>query len=94
MTSRPDLWPGLHGRLTLALVAGVLMLCGPALPLLAEDLGEARAAIERADEYSRKGDNRAARIELMNAIKAAPRLPARREPANNQLFRPMAMGRI
>lgn len=78
MTSRPDLWPGLHGRLTLALVAGVLMLCGPALPLLAEDLGEARAAIERADEYSRKGDNRAARIELMNAIKAAPRLPAAR----------------
>jgi len=62
----------------LAIVAGTMLLCGPASPLLAEDLGAARQAMARAQDYRAKGDNRAARIELMNAIKAAPRLPAAR----------------
>lgn len=78
MTSRPDHLPLSVRRLLLALAAGVALLCGPALPLLAEDLGAARAALARAQDYRAKGDNRAARIELMNAIKAAPRLPAPR----------------
>ena len=62
----------------LAIVAGTMLLCGPASPLLAEDLGAARQAMARAQDYRAKGDNRAARIELMNAIKAAPRLPGAR----------------
>ena len=62
----------------LAIVAGTMLLCGPASPLLAEDLGAARQAMARAQDYRAKGDNRAARIELMNAIKAAPRLSAAR----------------
>lgn len=64
--------------MTLALVACALLLGGPALPLQAEDLAAARQAMARAEEYRARGDNRAARIELMNAIKAAPGLPAAR----------------
>ncbi|MFN3475121.1 MAG: tetratricopeptide repeat protein [Blastomonas sp.] len=78
MTSRVDPRSGLGRRLTLALVACTLMLGGPAMPLQAEDLGAARQAMARAEEFRSRGDNRAARIELMNAIKAAPRLPAAR----------------
>ncbi|MCG6119694.1 MAG: tetratricopeptide repeat protein [Blastomonas sp.] len=77
MTSRADPRSGL-GRLTLALVACALLLGGPVMPLQAEDLGAARQAMQRAEDYRLRGDNRAARIELMNAIKAAPRLPAAR----------------
>lgn len=78
MTSRADSRSGFVRRLTLALVACALVLGGPAMPLQAEDLGAARQAMARAQEYRARGDNRAARIELMNAIKAAPRLPAAR----------------
>ncbi|WP_439469310.1 tetratricopeptide repeat protein [Blastomonas fulva] len=78
MTSRAEPRSGPGRRLTLALVACALMLGGPATRLLAEDLGAARQAMARAKEYRARGDNRAARIELMNAIKAAPRLPAAR----------------
>lgn len=62
----------------LALVAGALLLGGPASRLHAEDTGAARAAMARAEDHRARGDNRAARIELMNAIKAAPGLPAAR----------------
>jgi len=72
MTSRADPFPG--RRLLLALVAGALLLASQSGPLLAEDRTTARAAMARAAEYRARGDNRAARIELMNAIKAAPRL--------------------
>lgn len=72
MTSRADPFPG--RRLLLALVAGALLLASQSGPLLAEDRATARAAMARAAEYRARGDNRAARIELMNAIKAAPRL--------------------
>jgi hypothetical protein len=34
------------------------------------------------------------RAECSRLITAAARLPARSEPANNQLLRPMAIGRI
>ncbi|MDK2757776.1 MAG: hypothetical protein KYX66_13695, partial [Blastomonas fulva] len=78
MTSRAEPRSGPGRRLTLALVACALMLGGPATRLQAEDLGAARQAMARAGEYRARGDNRAARIELMNAIKAAPRLPAAR----------------
>lgn len=78
MTSRADPRSGFARRLTLALVACTLMLGGPATPLQAEDLAAARQAMARAEEFRSRGDNRAARIELMNAIKAAPRLPAAR----------------
>lgn len=72
MTSRAD--PYFGTRLVLALVAGLLLLAGLGGPLLAEDLAGARAAMARAADYRAQGDHRAARIELMNAIKAAPRL--------------------
>ncbi|GGB51325.1 tetratricopeptide repeat protein [Blastomonas aquatica] len=62
----------------LAFVSCALVLGGPAMPLQAEDLGAARQAMARADAFRAIGDDRAARIELMNAIKAAPRLPAAR----------------
>lgn len=78
MTSRADLRRGFALRLVLAIVACALVLGGPVMPLLAEDLGAARQAMARAEEYRARGDARAARIELMNAIKAAPRLPAAR----------------
>lgn len=78
MTSKADDTPGLAGRLVLALFAGTLLLGGPATRLQAEDTGAARAAMARAEQYRARGDNRAARIELMNAIKAAPGLPAAR----------------
>ena len=72
MTSRADPFSG--KRLLLALVAGLVLLASPGGPLLAEDLTDARAAMARAADYRARGDHRAARIELMNAIKAAPRL--------------------
>ncbi|WP_152414750.1 tetratricopeptide repeat protein [Blastomonas sp. AAP53] len=78
MTSRAENTPGLARRLMLALVAGALLLGGPASRLQAEDTGAAREAMARAEAHRARGDNRAARIELMNAIKAAPRLPAAR----------------
>lgn len=78
MTSRADHRPGLGKRLMLALVACALVLASPATSLQAEDMGIARQAMARADRYRAQGDHRAARIELMNAIKAAPRLPAAR----------------
>lgn len=78
MTFRPETSSGYVRKLPLALVAGVLLLCASSVPLLAEDLSAAREALARAEQYRSKGDNRAARIELMNAIKAAPRLPATR----------------
>lgn len=78
MTSRADSSSGLVRRLTLALAACALVLGGLGAPLLAEDLGAAREAMQRAEAFRAKGDNRAARIELMNAIKAAPRLPGAR----------------
>ena len=78
MTSRADPRSGFGRRLTLALLACALMLGGPAIPLQAEDLSAARQAMERAEAFRARGDNRAARIELMNAIKAAPRLSAAR----------------
>lgn len=62
----------------LVLAACALALGGLAVPLQAEDLGAARAAMARAEAFRAEGDNRAARIEMMNAIKAAPRLPAAR----------------
>lgn len=83
MTSTADriFLPGLSVRrlrlrlgLALALAAAAVMLTGAATALLAQDMGLARAAMERAAQYRAKGDDRAARIELMNAIKAAPRL--------------------
>jgi tetratricopeptide (TPR) repeat protein len=61
-------------KLWLALVAGGLLLGGAGASLQAEDMGAARQAMARAAEYRASGDNRAARIELMNAIKAAPGL--------------------
>lgn len=58
----------------LALTASAMLMGGLAMPLLAEDTGAAREAMARAEAYRANGDNRGARIELMNAIKAAPRL--------------------
>jgi tetratricopeptide (TPR) repeat protein len=78
MTSRVDPRSGFARGLTIVLIACALVLGGPAMPLRAEDLGAARQAMARAEEYRMQGDNRAARIELMNAIKAAPRLPGAR----------------
>ena len=72
MTSRADLRPG--NRLWLALAAGALLLGATGAALRAEDMGTAREAMARAADYRARGDNRAARIELMNAIKAAPKM--------------------
>lgn len=72
MTSRPDLPSG--NRLWSALAAAALLLGGAGASLRAEDMGAAREAMARAADHRARGDNRAARIELMNAIKAAPKL--------------------
>jgi tetratricopeptide (TPR) repeat protein len=55
------------------LAACALVLGSQGVPSLAQAAGAARAAMARAETFRAQGDNRAARIELMNAIKAAPR---------------------
>ncbi|MGE4431973.1 MAG: tetratricopeptide repeat protein [Sphingobium sp.] len=53
---------------------GLLLLAAPMSPLHADARGGARAAMQRGQEAIRRGDPRAARVELMNAIKADPKL--------------------
>ncbi len=70
---------GRAGRAALALLAGGLALLAlPASTVRADGRADAMAAMQRGQEALDKGDPRAARVELMNAIKTDPKLAGAR----------------